>query len=123
MAAAAAVEAVGVNVPSPDLNGPQVAVDVMARYETERQKRLKSTGTSQFVDLGTSEKYIKFVADPWVEEGTHVKQVVSDGGHVKALILGAGYGGLLFADALLKAGFGVEDLMIVDPAGGFGGAW
>jgi hypothetical protein len=121
--AAPAVESMGVNIPAPDLNGPQVAGNVMARYETERQKRLKSSGTSQFVDLRTSEKYIKFVEDPWVKAGTPVKQVVSDGGRVKVLILGAGYGGLLFADALLKAGIGAEDLMIVDPAGGFGGTW
>jgi len=48
---------------------------------------------------------------------------VREGDHAKITIVGAGYGGILFAVELLKAGFKPEDLLIVDPAGGFGGTW
>lgn len=48
---------------------------------------------------------------------------MSDGGHCKVLIIGAGFGGILFAVKLIQAGYSVDDLLIVDPAGGFGGTW
>jgi cation diffusion facilitator CzcD-associated flavoprotein CzcO len=41
----------------------------------------------------------------------------------KFLIVGAGIGGIMWAVKLLKAGFKVEDIVIVDRAGGFGGTW
>jgi cation diffusion facilitator CzcD-associated flavoprotein CzcO len=49
---------------------------------------------------------------------------VADGGHTKVLILGAGYGALLFAVRLLETGvFKANDIVFVDAAGGFGGVW
>jgi cation diffusion facilitator CzcD-associated flavoprotein CzcO len=40
------------------------------------------------------------------------------------LILGAGFGGLLFAVRLIQTGaFTADDLLLVDKAGGFGGTW
>jgi cation diffusion facilitator CzcD-associated flavoprotein CzcO len=48
---------------------------------------------------------------------------VSDGGHTKFLIVGTGYGGIMYAVKLIQAGFNVDDIVFVDPAGGFGGTW
>lgn len=123
--AAAAVETAGVNIPAPDLNGPQVAesVNYLQRYNDERDKRLKSPGAGQFVNLRAFEKYKRFLEDPWIATGTPVQQVVAEGGHVKVLIVGAGYGALQNAVHLIKSGLRAEDLVIVDPAGGFGGTW
>lgn len=48
-----------------------------------------------------------------------------DGGNVKFAIVGAGFAGILAAVKILQAGAakGPEDLLIIDPAGGFGGTW
>lgn len=121
---ATVVEKAGANVPSADLNGPHVAssVNVVEKYAQEREKRL-GKGLGQFVDLRHSEKFKPLLDDPWVEPGTPINQAVQDGGHCKILIVGAGYGGILFAVNLIKAGFQAEDIVIVDPAGGFGGTW
>lgn len=123
--AAAVVERAGVNVPAPDLNGPQVAdsQDYLQKYKDERDKRIKASGTSQYIDLRSSKKYSRLLEDPWIASGTPVQQVVPEGGHVRALIVGAGYGALQNAVHLIKAGFKPEDVVVVDPAGGFGGTW
>ena len=39
------------------------------------------------------------------------------------LIVGAGFGGILSAVKLIQAGINLDDILIVDPAGGFGGTW
>ncbi|KAF2170131.1 hypothetical protein M409DRAFT_51889 [Zasmidium cellare ATCC 36951] len=124
MATATAVERLEANVPAADLNGPHVAnsVDVVEKYAQEREKRI-GKGLSQFVDLRESAKFKSLLDDPWVEPGTPINEVVSDGGHCRVLIVGAGYGGILFAVNLIKAGFNVYDIVIVDPGGGFGGTW
>lgn len=48
---------------------------------------------------------------------------MSDGGHTKVFIVGAGFGGITFAVRLIQAGFKPEDLLLIDTAGGFGGTW
>jgi len=123
--AAAAIESVGVSVPAPDLNGAQVADPAIyfQRYNDEKNKRLRAQGTGQFVNLRTSPKYSRFLEDPWIASGTPVNQAVADGSHVKALVIGAGYGALQSAVHLIKAGIAAKEILIVDPAGGFGGTW
>ncbi|KAK3645413.1 hypothetical protein LTR56_009140 [Elasticomyces elasticus] len=118
------VETMGVNVPAPDLSGPQVAASqsFMDRYAEERDKRL-NVGVREYIDPSKSEKYKHFLDDPWIEIGTPINRPVQDNGHIKVLVVGAGFGGLLFAARLMQAGFKVEDILIVDPAGGFGGTW
>lgn len=117
------VKAVGVNIPALDQNGPQIAdsksfLDV---YDEERDKRIREDGVRQYLNPAESEKFQHFLEDPFVETGTPIQHPVPDGGHTKVLIIGAGFGGILIAVRLLQAGFKVEDLLIVDPAGGFGG--
>ena len=108
-----------------DVNGPQVvaSLNFMDRYGEERSKRLKPEGMNQYIDLRTSDRYSNVIEDPWIEPHTAINTPVPDGGHCKVLIVGAGFGGILFAVRLLQAGFSPEDLVILDPAGGFGGTW
>ncbi|KAK5111189.1 hypothetical protein LTR85_012238 [Meristemomyces frigidus] len=96
-------------IPSQDLNGPAAAASVafLQKYGEERGKRLREDGIQQYIDPSKSEKFAHFLDDPWIETGTPINRPVPDGGHVKVAIIGAG----------------PEDLLLVDPAGGFGGTW
>ncbi|KAI5358191.1 Putative FAD/NAD(P)-binding domain, FAD/NAD(P)-binding domain superfamily [Septoria linicola] len=118
-------ERIGANVPAPDGNGPAQPndFDYVQKYALERDKRLGRGGVAQYIDPKKSEKHKHLLDDPWIAAGTPVQQVVPNGGHCKVLIVGAGYGGILFAVELIKKGFQAEDIMFVDPAGGFGGTW
>lgn len=95
----------------------------MEKYGEERDKRMKAEGLRQYIDLRRSEQYKKFIEDPWIDANTPVNYPVPDGGRCRIMIAGGGFGGLLFAVKLIKAGFSADDLLIVDPAGGFGGTW
>ena len=95
----------------------------MQKYEEERGKRTREEGVSQYIDLRRSEKYKHFVEDPWVDARMPVNIPVTDGGHCKVLVMGAGFGGILFAVRCIEAGVDKNDIVIVDPAGGFGGTW
>ncbi len=66
------MQAVGANVPNPDLNGPAVAdsIDFQAKYQEERNKRLKSEGSSQYIDLRLSEQHKRFI-------GTHSSRLAT----------------------------------------------
>ncbi|KAL1952449.1 hypothetical protein VTO42DRAFT_5387 [Malbranchea cinnamomea] len=106
-----------------------VPEEVLQKYARERDKRLRADGDAQFVDIPGSEKLARYDKDPWEAEflelqRTHgVRPRVEDGTHTKVFILGAGFAGLVFAVKLLQAGFTIDDLLIVDTAGGFGGTW
>ncbi|CAK1357167.1 Ketocytochalasin monooxygenase [Cercospora beticola] len=117
-------ERTGAVLPAPDGNGPAVPNDhnYIQKYAYEREKRLGKGGMAQYIDSRSTELK-KLLEDPWIDTGTPIQQVVPDGGHCKILIVGAGYGGILFAVELIKKGFTTEDIVIVDPAGGFGGTW
>ncbi len=99
------------------------AMQIQQKYNEERTKRLRSDGVSQYIDLNTSDKH--FQDDPWIDPLAPNAGVSSltDGSRCKYLILGAGFGGLLFAVRLIQAGIDVDDVRIVDSAGGFGGTW
>lgn len=95
----------------------------MQRNEEEKNKRTRSDGVSQYIDLRTSERFNDFLEDPWIDAGEPINTPEKDGGHCKVLILGAGFGGILFAVRCIEAGIDRKDIVIVDPAGGFGGTW
>jgi hypothetical protein len=101
------------------------AMQIQRRYSEERNKRIRPEGTAQYVDLSRSEKFKQFQDDPWINPNALETAVpaLSDGSRCTILILGAGFGGLTFAVRLLQAGFSVDDIRIVDSAGGFGGTW
>ncbi|KAJ7747998.1 hypothetical protein B0H14DRAFT_3604469 [Mycena olivaceomarginata] len=93
------------------------------RYTEERNKRLRPEGISQFLKLADSTQFKYLDDDPWVDHAAFNAKtpVLRDGDDIKFLVLGAGYGGLLFAVHLIEAGFNAADIRIVDVAGGFGG--
>lgn len=101
-------------------------VETLARYEQERQKRLRPEGLHQYADIGKTEKYKRFGEDPWkTADSPYISRPspMSDGDHAPILIVGTGFSALLFAVRFLEAGFKVEDLIFVDSSWGFGGTW
>jgi NADPH-dependent 2,4-dienoyl-CoA reductase/sulfur reductase-like enzyme len=98
---------------------------ILAKYEQERLKRVRSDGLKQFITTSDSTRYHEFGTDIWVDDSIPDPGVncITDGGHYEALILGAGYGGLLAAARLIEAGMDVNQIRLIDTAGGFGGTW
>lgn len=107
---------------------------IQRKYNEEREKRLRSDGEAQFITIPSfsapkdkNERLSRFAADPWDAELAEARKCygvrANPPEHTKILIVGAGYGGLYFAVRLLEAGFSVDDILIVDSAGGFGGTW
>lgn len=105
-------------VATPDLT-------VQQKYIEERDKRRRPEGPTQFVRLSESERFKHLDDDPWVDHAALNAQepILRNGDDVKFLVLGAGFGGLLFAVRLVQAGFSASDIRLVDDAGGFGGTW
>ncbi|KAF2150320.1 monooxygenase [Myriangium duriaei CBS 260.36] len=97
---------------------------IQKRYSEERSKRLKPNGVDQYVDVSLSDKFRHFQDDPFVDPAT-VKDAQSmfPDDRCQVLVLGAGFGGLMYAVRLIQAGVRPSDLRIVDHAGGFGGTW
>lgn len=110
---------------SSDLQFDDSVTSAKQIYERERVKRLRKDGSSQFIDLHAHPKFKSFQADPWaqIEVPGDSPTPPKDGDKSEILIMGAGFAGLLFAVRLLQAGFRLEDIRIVDSAGGFGGTW
>lgn len=100
------------------------ALQVEKRYGEERAKRLRDVGNDQFVDISVVDKFQSFLEDPFVDlaKVKDAKSMFPDN-RCHLLILGAGWGGLLYAIRMIQAGVRPEDIRIIDPAGGFGGTW
>ncbi|KAK4041291.1 pyridine nucleotide-disulfide oxidoreductase [Parachaetomium inaequale] len=102
--------------------------ELSQKYTAEAAKRFRPEGLGQFVRLkeAGSERLRTLAQDPWADHAAlNAKEPVTDGSKHKFVILGAGFGGLLFAVRLIEAGLasGPDDIRIVDAAGGFGGTW
>jgi hypothetical protein len=100
------------------------ALQVEKRYDEERAKRLRDDYNEQFIDISLSEEFQYFQEDPWVDPAT-VKdaRTMFPNERCEVLILGAGFGGLMYAVHMIEAGIRPQDIRIVDTAGGFGGTW
>jgi len=97
--------------------------EVLQKYKQERDKRVRPDGSSQYINPAKSEKLKRFQEDPWIDAHTPNPGLVNfpTGSRVKVLVVGAGFGGLLFGARFQEAG--INDICIVDSAGGFGGTW
>jgi cyclohexanone monooxygenase len=84
------------------------------RYLQERDKRLRSEGTAQYVKLDPFSEYLRDPFTPHVEREAVRREV-------DVLILGGGFGGLTAGSLLRKAGN--MKLAIIEDAGDFGGVW
>ena len=105
---------------------PLFIEQIQQQYAQERDKRLRfrPEGSKQYNDIFRSSKFAHFQKDPWVDSDPPQPQAdLKDGSRTKFLIIGAGYGGLMFAVRLVQAGFNVDDIRFSDYAGGFGGTW
>jgi cyclohexanone monooxygenase len=86
------------------------------KYRQERDKRLRADANDQYVEV--VDEYARFLEDPFVEEAIDREPLQDD---VEVVVIGGGFGGLLTAAYLRKAGF--DDIRIVDKGGDFGGTW
>ncbi|KAK1985683.1 monooxygenase [Colletotrichum cereale] len=113
---------------------------IRQKYDEERDRRYNPEGLQQYVvDLAASDKFRRFQADPWVQPESSPERsddgrvansanitktaALEDGDSCTFLIVGAGYGGILFAANLIKAGVDPNAIRLVDTAMGFGGTW
>ncbi|KAF9873257.1 flavin-binding monooxygenase-like family protein [Colletotrichum karsti] len=101
---------------------------VRRKYAEEAKKRLRPEGAAQFLPLNEAQedRLHSLLDDPWVD---HAKlnggaTPISDKQVVRFFVLGAGFGGLLYAVRLIESGVATADeIRLVDAAGGFGGTW
>lgn len=105
-------------------------IDVEAltkKYLEEKDKRQRVDGLTQNEELEESEslKLSSLADDPFVDHDAMnaQQQPLEDGQQVQVIILGAGFGGILFAARLTEAGVKPQDIRLVEIAGGFGGTW
>lgn len=100
------------------------APSVEKRYVEERARRLLDEGDAQFIDISRSDRFKHFQEDPWVDTATvkDARDMFPDN-RCTLLILGAGFGGLVYAVRMVQAGIRPEDIRVVDSAGGWGGTW
>lgn len=95
----------------------QIDLDaVRAKYKFERDKRIRSEGNDQYQEVTGDFAY--FIDDPYtdtaLEREAQTRQVC-------VAIIGGGFGGMLSAVRLLQAG--IDDIVIIEKGGGFGGTW
>ncbi|KAJ5504998.1 hypothetical protein N7463_007872 [Penicillium fimorum] len=89
------------------------------RYDAERKKRLRPDGPTQYVGL-TVEVTNNLHSNGNIASDNNLLQQ----NKAQMVIVGAGFGGLLFGVRLLQSGFlCATDILFVDTAGGFGGTW
>ncbi|WP_307789272.1 flavin-containing monooxygenase [Mycolicibacterium baixiangningiae] len=86
------------------------------RYAQERAKRLRPEGSKQYVEL-TDEFAGYYESDPYTPVQPR-NPITED---IDVAVLGGGFGGLLSAAHLKKAG--VDDVRIIELGGDFGGVW
>ncbi|KAJ6077008.1 hypothetical protein N7499_008989 [Penicillium canescens] len=93
--------------------------EVHQRYDSERERRLRPDGFTQYVNFVDEPAPDLQPAEKIAIDNNLDQQKVS-----RVLIVGAGFGGLLFAVRLLQTGLcQPNELLLVDKAGGFGGTW
>src|SRR5436190_6484478 len=85
------------------------------RYRRERDKRLRPDGINQYIE--TAGKYDRFLEDPHID--APARAPLRD--TVTVALIGGGLAGLVAGARLKQAG--IDDVRIIDKAGGFGGTW
>ena len=86
-----------------------------AKYQTERDKRLRPEGNAQYVEV--SGEFAHFVDDPYVEPG-FTREPLTD--EIDVVIIGGGFGGLLAGARFHEAG--LDNVRIIEAGGDFGGS-
>ena len=86
------------------------------KYRQERDKRIRSDGNEQYVEV--TGEFSAYVDDPYIA-GPEERAPLFD--EVDVVVVGGGFGGLLTAAHLRKAG--VEDIRLIEKGGDVGGTW
>lgn len=107
---------------------PQYLATIRKRYAEEAQKRLRPEGLAQFLPLkqAQEERLRSLSDDPWVDHSdlNAKPSPITSNATYKFFVLGAGFGGLVYAVQAIESGLATaEDIRLVDAAGGFGGTW
>ena len=90
--------------------------EIREKYRIEREKRLRSDGTAQFKTIAG--EWADFGRDPF-SDPDFTRDAVKE--ETEVVIVGAGFGGMLAAHHLRKAG--ITNFRMIDLAGDFGGTW
>ena len=90
--------------------------EIREKYRIEREKRLRADGTRQFKAI--TGEFADFDRDPFSDPNFTRPAVTEE---VEVVIVGAGFGGMLAAYNLQKAG--ITNFRMIDLAGDFGGTW
>ncbi len=90
--------------------------DLRQKYAEERTKRIRVDGNNQYQEI--TGQYAHYNTDPYVEPGFTRPALQEE---LDAVIIGGGFGGLLAAARLQKAG--ITNIRIIEKAGDFGGTW
>ena len=100
-----------------DTTTPELNFDPDAlreRYRLERDRRLRSEGNQQYINIAEFEQYLE---DPYA--APIERAPLSD--QVEVALIGGGFAGLLTGARLREYGF--TDIRIVEKANDFGGTW
>jgi cyclohexanone monooxygenase len=89
---------------------------VRERYAFERTRRLRADGNDQYLHLDNETSH--FLDDPYVDRAAARAPILRE---VTTAIIGGGFGGMMCGARLSEAG--VDDFLIIDKAGDFGGTW
>ncbi|MEM8746261.1 MAG: NAD(P)/FAD-dependent oxidoreductase [Actinomycetota bacterium] len=98
--------------------GPIDAEALRRRYAEERDKRLRSDGNDQYVEV--TGVFAEYAADPYVDRSAESYERAPITDHVTALFVGGGFAGLLTCARLKEAGV---DVRLVEKGGDVGGTW
>jgi len=102
-------------IPTPEELGFDPAA-LRQKYAAERTMRLRTDGNSQYQEITGAHQH--YNTDPYVAAGFNRPALQEE---LDALIVGGGFGGLLAAARLQKAG--ITNTRIIEKGGDFGGTW
>ena len=89
--------------------------EIRAKYQAERDKRLRVDGNEQYVEI--KDEFAHYSEDPYVER---IERDAIDT-EAEVVIIGGGFGGLLAGARCQQAG--IENVRIIEAGGDFGGTW
>ncbi|MBI2704014.1 MAG: NAD(P)/FAD-dependent oxidoreductase [Actinobacteria bacterium] len=94
---------------------PLDAKALRAKYQQERDKRLRPDGNDQYIEV--TGEFSRYLDDPYVERVE--REPLFD--EVTVAFVGGGFAGLVTGAKLKEAG--VDDVRIIEKGGDFGGTW
>ncbi|MEM6301084.1 MAG: NAD(P)/FAD-dependent oxidoreductase, partial [Pseudomonadota bacterium] len=89
---------------------------VRLRFAAARDKRVRQDGNEQFIEV--TAEFSNYKDDPYIDSPL-TRDSLED--TVEVVIIGGGFGGLLMAGELKKAG--ITNIRVIEQGGDFGGTW